>query len=286
MNTCKIIEDLLPLYIEELTGEETSCFVREHLAECESCRGMYERMTAPVSQAEEPEVNYKKTLRWNMVKLVGQVLLVLALIAGLSVYFLWEIGWLDRYEIKSPNGDLRFEVLDNSEAGFFRGGAYVVTPDGKGRNLRGDDSFEDLQVFFSPDGYRYFAWYAFEDRDETYLVSYRLADGYRYAADGDSYFPGKHVEDWNFLEQMAEYLCAHPSLTPYGMENVTFAFDHWSDDSRRIYFDFSSDSESAMGCSGSLYFDCDAGEFVLVEAYVKQIRYVSVESERWDMEDE
>ena len=35
---CDIISDLLPLYLEHKTSEETGEFIREHLQECESCR--------------------------------------------------------------------------------------------------------------------------------------------------------------------------------------------------------------------------------------------------------
>lgn len=47
MKHCAIVRDLLPMYIEELTSEESTAFVREHLNQCDECRAEYERMTAP-----------------------------------------------------------------------------------------------------------------------------------------------------------------------------------------------------------------------------------------------
>ena len=47
MKHCAIVRDLLPMYIEELTSEESTAFVREHLSQCDECRAEYERMTAP-----------------------------------------------------------------------------------------------------------------------------------------------------------------------------------------------------------------------------------------------
>lgn len=38
MNECKIVEDLLPLYEENLLQEETTNWVNEHLASCATCR--------------------------------------------------------------------------------------------------------------------------------------------------------------------------------------------------------------------------------------------------------
>ena len=35
---CKIVQDLLPNYIEKLTNEETNKFIEEHLKNCEDCK--------------------------------------------------------------------------------------------------------------------------------------------------------------------------------------------------------------------------------------------------------
>ena len=43
-NICKIIEDLLPLYIEGLTNEENTFFIDEHLSTCVSCKGLLDEM--------------------------------------------------------------------------------------------------------------------------------------------------------------------------------------------------------------------------------------------------
>ncbi|MCR5481756.1 MAG: DUF4825 domain-containing protein [Clostridia bacterium] len=42
--SCNIIKDLLPLYIEGLTSEESNSLIEEHLKECEACRELYEEM--------------------------------------------------------------------------------------------------------------------------------------------------------------------------------------------------------------------------------------------------
>ena len=36
--SCGVIRDLLPLYAENLAGEESRQLVEEHLADCEACR--------------------------------------------------------------------------------------------------------------------------------------------------------------------------------------------------------------------------------------------------------
>ena len=39
---CKIVQDLLPNYIENLTNEETNKFIDEHLKECNECQKIFE----------------------------------------------------------------------------------------------------------------------------------------------------------------------------------------------------------------------------------------------------
>ena len=41
---CKIVQDLLPNYIENLTNEETKNFIEEHLKECNECKNILENM--------------------------------------------------------------------------------------------------------------------------------------------------------------------------------------------------------------------------------------------------
>ena len=49
-NECPIVRDLLPLYAEDMVGEETRAFVDEHLANCEACRAALEE----IKSAPEP----------------------------------------------------------------------------------------------------------------------------------------------------------------------------------------------------------------------------------------
>ncbi|MBE6748328.1 MAG: zf-HC2 domain-containing protein [Ruminococcaceae bacterium] len=43
-NECKIISDLLPLYLENLVCKETEEFIKNHLSECENCREDFEEL--------------------------------------------------------------------------------------------------------------------------------------------------------------------------------------------------------------------------------------------------
>ena len=41
---CSLTHDLLPAYIEGLTGEGSNAFIAAHLVECEKCRAAYRVM--------------------------------------------------------------------------------------------------------------------------------------------------------------------------------------------------------------------------------------------------
>ena len=54
-NDCSIVQDLLPLYAEDMVKPETREFVEEHLAGCESCRNELDALRAG-TDAPAPEV--------------------------------------------------------------------------------------------------------------------------------------------------------------------------------------------------------------------------------------
>lgn len=64
--SCEIIKDLLPLYEDSICSKESEELVREHLAECESCRRLSERMKTLEFRVEEnasEELDYMKRMK-------------------------------------------------------------------------------------------------------------------------------------------------------------------------------------------------------------------------------
>ncbi len=61
---CKIVQDLLPNYIEKLTTEESNKFIEEHLIECKECKkindNMKKEIELDVKKSDKKEVNYIK----------------------------------------------------------------------------------------------------------------------------------------------------------------------------------------------------------------------------------
>jgi hypothetical protein len=80
---CKIVQDLLPNYIEGLTNEETNLFIKEHLKECDECQKVLENMQKEIKvntpKRDEREVKYIKKFS-NKMKTLKFILLALIII--------------------------------------------------------------------------------------------------------------------------------------------------------------------------------------------------------------
>ena len=67
MLPCHIVRDLLPSYLEHLTGPETEADICEHLESCPDCRAARDAMAADLKaeKAPPPKLNFLKRLRWQ-----------------------------------------------------------------------------------------------------------------------------------------------------------------------------------------------------------------------------
>jgi hypothetical protein len=68
---CEVMSDLLPLYVEDLTSEESNEIVREHLSYCGECREKYEKLKAGENIIEDDGSLLKKIAkkyRYNKVR--------------------------------------------------------------------------------------------------------------------------------------------------------------------------------------------------------------------------
>ena len=77
---CKIVQDLLPNYIEKFTSEETNEYIENHLKECKECRDIYEKMKPEMEndKASNVEINYMKKYQRKLIstvfKTVGSII--------------------------------------------------------------------------------------------------------------------------------------------------------------------------------------------------------------------
>lgn len=70
---CRIIQDLLPSYVDGLTSEYTNQVIEEHIKSCESCNQMLQRMQEPEKHMNSTgkEVDYMKKVRRKMSSLLA-----------------------------------------------------------------------------------------------------------------------------------------------------------------------------------------------------------------------
>ena len=92
MNRCNIVGDLLPLYVDGLTSEDSGQFIEEHVAGCPACRALLEQMRAPLETEQSQEFsNFLAAMRRRRRRTV-----LLSALAGLVVCVLLAcVLWLN-----------------------------------------------------------------------------------------------------------------------------------------------------------------------------------------------
>lgn len=93
--SCKVVEDLLPLYVEECCSEDTKQLLDEHILECEECKGKLEKLKQPIFLPQESCMNEKtyakhakkafKKVRRRWVAFILVILVILLPIVWLGV---------------------------------------------------------------------------------------------------------------------------------------------------------------------------------------------------------
>jgi hypothetical protein len=83
---CFLVQDLLPLYQEDMVSGETKAFVQSHLETCQICRSAWESMVqeepVPVDPAMPLKHLKKRLRRRNMLAMAATVLVLVVLVGG------------------------------------------------------------------------------------------------------------------------------------------------------------------------------------------------------------
>ncbi|XMB85826.1 zf-HC2 domain-containing protein [Mycoplasmatota bacterium WC44] len=95
---CKVVEDLMPLYIDEVCSDESKQLVEEHLINCHGCRVKYNAQTSKITidrnmieenlKAKEP---FKKIKKRNLILLATSGVLVGTISGSAVSYFIDEV---------------------------------------------------------------------------------------------------------------------------------------------------------------------------------------------------
>ncbi len=139
---CRIVEDLLPNYIENLTNDYTNKAVEEHLTSCEECSELLNTMKADISvQNKVPEKEIKflqKMKRTRIVAIISSILLFV-LVIGIISFFAFSI-YSSTYRGMALSKTSLSEVESVTE--FTSGGPQTLV-------LGSDESGDEKAVWFS-----------------------------------------------------------------------------------------------------------------------------------------
>lgn len=93
---CNVIQDILPLYVDDVVCQDTRSIVEAHLETCENCRtevaAMRSRVVVPVDTDQAGSITKVKR-RWGKKQLTKGVALTLAVMILLTGAFLFAYGY-------------------------------------------------------------------------------------------------------------------------------------------------------------------------------------------------
>ena len=93
-NECSIVQDILPLYVEDMVSEDTAGFVKEHLRGCPECRAELKKLREPVTVQLEPDINAAPLKRLKKTLLMKKMQTILCTVAVLLALLLSGISLL------------------------------------------------------------------------------------------------------------------------------------------------------------------------------------------------
>ena len=117
---CKIVQDLLPNYIENLTNEETNKFIEEHLKTCDECKIIYDNMKKDLNVVnttkEKKKVKFLKQYR-NKLRILEIIILIIVIAfivnTGRKMYIITDLNNKAQEYINLENYHRTSYSLDN-----------------------------------------------------------------------------------------------------------------------------------------------------------------------------
>lgn len=90
---CKIVQDLLPNYLENLTDTVTNEYIEEHIATCAECAQVLKDMNGDLKLEQinqEHEIKYLKGIRKRVRRTILAVTIAVILIAGCVIGYVYK----------------------------------------------------------------------------------------------------------------------------------------------------------------------------------------------------
>ena len=124
---CAVVRDLMPLYIENLTADETNALVRAHVNGCPACAQIMGAQQAKIEMEAHDRPGDKKglqVLKKLWIKRIAYILLALAML-----FVLARVAYVALYQVYTVNTTLagRYQLSDGRIVFVLRG-AKGITP--------------------------------------------------------------------------------------------------------------------------------------------------------------
>lgn len=261
MNECKIVEDLLPLYAEDLISAESADFIREHASRCPRCNKLLERTEQPLPETTDIP-NYKKALKreriqsiltgvlWCALLLVLAVLTIFLILRNNPMNYVGEPVVLD-----SPDGSYSFQAEYYTGLFGIQEGMEVTDTTETWRHqsfLLGWSEIVDAR--WSPDGTDLFLTMRKENGETGMLIWYHDYDG---ISGVTAPFPLEHYHwltgTYQDLTEKFTSLLREKEDFPSGWTSITYEFVEWGDDGKSAHIRYETD----QGHKGTVYFGFD-----------------------------
>lgn len=135
-NDCKIVQDLLPNYIDKLTSKETNEYIEEHIKDCKDCKKILDAMQKDIQiqekKLEKKKVKYIKKYNHKLRILKTTLLSIILIFAVLFVAFpgrkmviIESLGdKFEVYEQQSDNVHIKELVYNDSNLQFIHENYY------------------------------------------------------------------------------------------------------------------------------------------------------------------
>ncbi len=254
MDNCNIVRDLLPLYVEELTSEESVQAIQVHLTHCVECQAHLERMKKKVSVAQTTEnADYKKALQVQRRKITTKHLLIacIALFLGIAIFafVLWSNGYFNILTRQtSPDGTITVTVYSGDTSGIFPTGSGFTIKETGVRN----------GILYYDTAFRGMWWSA---NSQYLLIPLETEQGLRLELID---YQRSSVQNLVAYLTMAintnEAFSGVPRDDKYANPIIEYDFVQWSEHDSTLLLHFAYQADNASKHTGYFWYDCETGK--------------------------
>ncbi len=121
---CELINDLLPLYADNVCSEESRTAVAEHIAGCEKCRTQLEKMGRPISVNPTEDIavikRIKKRIRIEKIVIGLIAAIIIATVLFFADFFTFSTDYTMDYYVADLANNVAVEEDENGDLWFVR----------------------------------------------------------------------------------------------------------------------------------------------------------------------